>query len=514
MVESQADEMSAWASGNGLSFKETGLLPPETTFLRKGTGVGEHRSSLSVARVGKRMRETSWTKKRAERASFNLCEGRLPGGLTGVLAHHVYLTDHGHGLSEGEERYQGRVGTAVFAKLPSGSRASFNLTIGRKPDVQSGITIGGSKEPSKDPLESVYALPSGKLPLEEFQLATWPAEPEDRMRSIAGAAVEQSLAGLPQTTRVECESGSLCVYIEGDAVSDPTILDELCHFASSLAEGIADVVAETPALEPGEALGAWPATSYSEWVGKGADLVSWDTPPPSVVAAQQAYEPVIEKKANRSGLAIFGVASIALLLISILAAGGWFVANLLFGTRLIGIVGAVVIMILGLRSVRRTGLRTGIEDKEGRIRSTTVPWGLEAFGREYAKASGLTREDPDELRRRLPMPVPGRVQLAWQGDLGEGCHGHLAIWIDPCTNPAAPTFWLVAVAEGPIEVKDPTRRANLDGLGIAGVEVDSVGRSSHRLDWLREQVVASAASGTPAPGGSDIDAEGRPRWAG
>lgn len=514
MVEDQADDMSAWASGHGLKFTEAGLLPPETTFLRKGTGVGEHRSSLTVARVGKRMRETSWTKKRAERASHNLCEGRLPGGLTGTLAHHVYLTDHGHGLSEGEERYQGRVGTVVFARLPSGSRASFNLTLGRKPDVQSGLTIGRSKKPSDDPIESVYAIPTGKLLLGEFQLATWPAEPEERMKSIAGPAVEQALVGLPNTTRVECESGSLCVYIEGDAVSDPALLDDLCRFASALADGIAGTVAGTPALEPAEALGAGPSTPFSKWAGKGADLVSWDTPPPSVVAAQQAYEPVIEKKANRSGLAIFGVASIALLLISIVAAGGWFVANLLFGTRLIGIVGAVVIMILGLRSIRHTGLKTGIEDKEGRIRSTTVPWGLEAFGREYAKASGLTREDPDELRRRLPMPVPGRVQLAWQGDLGDGCPGHLAIWIDPCTDPSTPQFWLVAVAEAPIAVDPPARFANLDGLGLAAVEVDSVGRSSHRLDWLRRQVSASAGSGTAASGGSDLDAEGRPHWAG
>lgn len=514
MVESRADEMSAWASGNGLRFTGAALLPPETTFLRRGLGVGDHRSSLTVARVGKRMRETSWTKKRKERASLNYCEGRLPGGLTGVLAHHVYLTDHGHGLSEGEERYQGRVATVVFAKLPVGARASFNLTVGRAADVKAGLTIGGSKEPSDDPIESIHAIFTGKLALGEFQLATWPAEPEERMKSIAGPAVRQALAGLPETTRVECESGSLCVYIEGDAVSDPSMLDDLCRFASALADGMAAVVEETPALEPGVALGEAPATPYSQWAGKGAELFHWDTPPPSVVAAQQAYEPLVEKKANRSGLAIFGVASIALLVISILAAGGWFVANLLFGTRLIGIVGAVVIMILGLRSIRHTGLRTGIEDKEGRIRSTTVPWGLEAFGREYAKASGLTREDPDELRRRLPMPVPGRAQLAWQGDLGNGCQGHLAIWIDPCTDPASPRFWLVAVANGPIELEPPHRFANLDGLGIAGVEVDSVGRSSHKLDWLRETVAASVGAGPGASRGQDRDPAGRPLWAG
>ena len=117
----------------------------------QGIGIGEHRSSLTVS-GDRKLARTSWVEKRPERATFNSCSGTLPGGLQGTLGHQMHLTDQKGRLSEGDHRYQAFVGTVVFAELPEGARASFNLTIGPPADFEAGVTIGKHDPgPAEDP---------------------------------------------------------------------------------------------------------------------------------------------------------------------------------------------------------------------------------------------------------------------------------------------------------------------------------------------------------------------------
>ena len=51
MIEKMADDMSAWAAARGLSYLGERELPPQTTFLRYGLGVGEVNPALTKSGV-------------------------------------------------------------------------------------------------------------------------------------------------------------------------------------------------------------------------------------------------------------------------------------------------------------------------------------------------------------------------------------------------------------------------------------------------------------------------------
>ena len=125
---------------------------------------------------------------------------------------------------------------------------------------------------------------------------------------------------------------------------------------------------------------------------------------------------------------------------------------------------------------------------DDRIEACAVPWGIEAFTREYAKHAGLAVEDPDELRHRLPSAAPGRPQMAWHGDLGGGTLGHLSVWIDPSDSPAPPRFRIAAVLSERVEVDGPYEIEEADGVFVVTTPVDSIGRAANRLDDLRGKV--------------------------
>ena len=490
MIEKMADDMSAWAAARGLSYLGERELPPQTTFLRYGLGVGEHRSSLVTTGGDLWNVQKGWLKKRPERATLNLCRGSLPGGLDGAIGHHVYLTDHGRGHSDG--RYQAYIGTVVFAELPVGARASFNLEVNRVADLKTGFYIGkGKPRETGDPLETVVPIPTGRLPIGGFELTTWPEESEARMQAIATPEVRDALAMLPNETKVECESGRLCVFIRGRAVTDGQQLDALCRLASGLAKGMADVVDAEPPLDPGQRLPEPPETKRTKWLREGAGLVDWPTMPESVVAAQQAYRPVVKKKATRTGWWTYGVASIALLFLTLLSAAGWLLGSWLWGTPIVGVIGACFIVLGGIKMSNREGLKIGQTAMDDRVEACARPWGIEAFTREYAKHSGLTVEDPDELRRRLPLSTPGRPQMAWHGDLGGGVHGHLSVWLDPTPSPAPPRFRVVAALGGKVDLGDSFAVEEADGFRVVSKEVDLIGRRADRLDDFRGQVTGN-----------------------
>ena len=321
------------------------------------------------------------------------------------------------------------------------------------------------------------------------------------------------MADVPSGTRVECESGRLCVVLSGYPASDVATLDALCRLASAVASAVRNVVDKSPPLDPGETVGKPPAEGPRErWIDRGVALVEWAEPPPGIHLAQQAYREVMKSKAARHGWKIFGVATIALLVVTFLVAGLWVLGSWIFGSLLLGIIGGVVIVLVGIRLAVNEALDTGKEYMDDRVEGCAVPWGIEAFIRGYAGHSGLVAEDPLELQRRLPVPVPGRAQAAWQGDLGEGMPGHLAIWIDPIGNPDHPEFWLIAAVSGAVDGSPQYRHANIDGLGIIGVKVDTYGRESGRLDSIASQ--AGRAAGKGRPGSDDRSSSGHPRWAG
>lgn len=489
MIEKMADDMSAWAAARGLAYLGERELPAQTTFLRHGLGVGEHRSSLVTTGGERWYVQKGWQKKRPERATLNLCRGRLPGGLEGAIGHHVYMTDHGRGH---DDRYQAHVGTVVFAELPVGPRASFNLEINRVADTKTGFYIGkGKPESTDDPLEVVVPIPTGRLPIGDFELTTWPEEPEERMKAIATPEVRDALSLLPRETRVECESGRLCAFVRGCAITDGQLLDALCRLASGLAEGMSGVASSDPPLDPGQPLPEPPETKRTKWLREGAGLVEWPTMPASVVAAQQAYRPIVKKKAARTGWWTYGIASIALLFLTLISAAGWMFGSWLWGTPVIGVIGACFILLGGIKMANREGLKIGQAAIDDRVEACAIPWGIEAFTREYSKHSGLTVEDPDELRHRLRLASPGRPQMAWHGDLGGGVRGHLSVWIDPTNSPAPPRFRLVAALGERIDPDGRFEVEDADGLYVVSTEIDSIGRAAERLDDFRARVSGS-----------------------
>jgi len=160
----------------------------------------------------------------------------------------------------------------------------------------------------------------------------------------------------------------------------------------------------------------------------------------------------------------------------------------------IGAIGACFIFLTGIKVANREGLKIGQEAMDDRIEACAVPWGIEAFTREYAKHAGLSVEDPDELRRRLPSAAPGRPQMAWHGDLGGGTLGHLSVWIDPSDSPAPPRFRLTAVLANRVEVDGRYEIEEAGEVFIVSTGVDAIGRAANRLDDLREQVSGGRSS--------------------
>jgi hypothetical protein len=430
-------------------------------------------------------------KKRAERMTHGVCEGELPGGLRGRIGHHVHLTDRGRGLSEGDDRFIAETDTVVFVDLPCLARPVFHLEGGPGGgEVKATFTIGSDKE-MESPLEGVIPAPHGRVESGGLTWTSFPAESEERTRRIVSAST-RSLDQLPwEKAAVEYECGRLAVWIKGRALTDPAALDALCRFASGLADGLTETAESDPPLQLDQPLPMPEADERERWVAAGTELVEWDEPPVSIIAAQERYKKDVHPHASRTGWKVYGIVAVALFLFSVLFA----VANL--GLSLvvkeypmpIAIVVAVVSIGIGAIAANRVGLETGQEALDDRLNSSAIPWGIEAFARGYADASGLAREDHEEFRRQLEVPFRGRCQIAWQGELRPGRSGHLSVWIDATNTPEPPRFYLLAVT-GKTGAAAPAGYESVEQNGhrLTWQEVTSVQRASHRLDQLRDAV--------------------------
>jgi|GEM_PF-1665874 hypothetical protein len=485
-IGGEAEALQTWASGHGLAWQPEDTLPPVTPRLRLGVGVGEHRSSTRTV-TDRGMTVIGNSKKRPERQTIGVVQGRLPGGLEGRIGHHVHLTDRGpYG---GDDRYLADTDTVVFAELPFRARPVFHLEGGKGGgEVKAAITIGKAKE-MKSPLEGVLLAPHGKTESGGLVWDSFPAESDERIRGIVSAST-RTLDGLPwERTAVEYECGRLAVWIKGRALTDPAQLDALCRFASGLAEGLGEVDRSTPPLELDQALPIPEPDKRQEWIADGVGLVEWDEPPVSVIAAQERYKKDVSPQATRTGWKVYGIVAVSLFIFSLLVAAASLGLSLAFDQypMPIAIVVAVISVGLGAIAANRVGFETGQEALEDRLNSSAVPWGIEAFARGYAEHAGLTREDHEELRRRLEVPFRGRCQIAWQGELCPGRPGHLSVWIDATDTPQPPRFYLLAVTGAPgNEVPTGYQSLERNRERLVWQEVTSVQRAIHRLDQLRQ----------------------------
>lgn len=482
------EALKAWAEGRSLAWKETDTIRAVTQRLRLGLGVGEHRASYRQTSDRGMTTITGSMRKKPERETVGVARGMLPGGLEGVVGHHVHLTDEGSGS---EDRYQAITDTLVFAELPHRARPVFHLE-GRpatEGDVKAGIWIGGRSESEmSSPLDGIVPPTQGNEEAGGMEWVSFPAEPGERVRRIASSST-RFLDGLPaDRIEVEYECGKLAVWVKGRALTDQSELDQLCRFASSLAAGMGEVADSSPALDLAAPLPMPEPDARARWVEAGADLVEWAEPPVSVVAAQERYKKDVQPHANRTGWKVYGIVAVVLFVLGLLIAAGSLGLSLVFDDypMPIAVMIAVVSVGAGAIAANRIGLQAGQDALDDRLSSSAIPWGIEAFGRGYAEHAGLTHEDHEELRRRLEVPFDGRPQIAWQGELAPGVPGHVSTWIDATNSPEPPRFYLLA-ATVPTGAPAPAGYESVEKAGtrLTWQEVTTVQRAQHRLDQLR-----------------------------
>lgn len=484
----EPEALEDWAESRGLVCQPEDTLPPVTERLRRGVGVGSHRAAYRSISDRGFVVTTGSNRKKPERETVGVCQGILPGGLDGELGHHVHLLDQGRGQ---ENRYLAITDTVVYAELPHRARPVFHLEgAPGGGDLKAAASIGkeGGQEP-ESPLDGVVPAPKGRAEAGGLVWSSFPAEEDERIRRIVSAAT-RSLEGLPtEEIEVEYECGKLAVWLKGRAETDPAALESLSRFASKVADGLAEVVGAGPRLEPEQSLPLPAPDARERWVRAGADLVDWDKPPVSVVAAQGRYKKDVKPKARRTGWTVYAIVGTVVFLFGLLIAGASLGLSLLTDELPLGLglMIAAISVAAGALAANRIALEVGQEVMDERISASATPWGIEAFARGYEEHSGLTREDHDELRRRVAAPFNGRAQIAWQGELTPGTPGHLSVWIDATVTPEPPLFYLLAVT-GPTGADAPSgfRSEEADGLRLTWQEVGSVDRAVSRLDELRQ----------------------------
>jgi hypothetical protein len=376
MTDRPRRQMEEWARARGLEFAADGLLPPWSATLAAGG---------------------------AERSTHDLCRGTLPGGLPGVVAHHVHFSHARDGT------WEALTDTVVLARLPEGARAVCEL---RGPD--------------------------------------WRADPPEDPRLLAtvlGAGADSALAGAPPRTTVELRYGTLCVTAPG-AIADAAALDALCAVAAALAAGLREATAALPRLDPAAPLPAPPDTPRARWIDEGVRRVTWNAPPASVPAAAAAYAEAVRVEAARSRRRTLRIALAGCLLLGLLAlAAGVLVASLAGDPPLWTLAIVALAAPFVAYSLLRGALGLARDAADDHSVARAAPWGLEAFAREYARARGLVLEDVDAFRHRFDSPFPGSPQQVLYGPLGAGVTGRLVLWIDR-TDRSATRHWLLAVVPG------------------------------------------------------------------
>lgn len=422
--------MEAWARERGLDFVPDGLLPAWTPTLAQGLGRGAHRAGLVIARGRHSVTSVGGLTKYPERASHDLCRGTLPGGLEGVVAHHLHLDLHG--ASDGES-WKAFPDTVVVARLPAGARVVQELTI------RAGAW---QVEPAEDP-----AL-----------LAT-----------LRTPQVEAALAAVPDDTTLEYRYGGLCVA-SPHAVTDAAVLDALCRLAAAFGVAMEGAAALLPALDPDTPLPPPAEDERARWLAEGVARVQWSRPPASVPEAAAAYGQMLGEEAAASGSSVRRIAMAAALVLAVLGLAAIAALGAFFGWP--AALGALIVVgPLFVFRLLRGAWRTGAEASADHLAARTTPWGLEAFARGYAAERGMVLEDRDAFRRRFDSPVPGVPLKVLRGG-----GRRLVLWLDT-SDLAAKRHVLIGI--GP--------------AGVVHHQVDDAGRSVANLDRLAAEVGSQEA---------------------
>ena len=411
MADWAREQMTTWARERGLEFREEGLLAPTNPVLSAALGAGSHRAGIVTQYSGRSVTSVGGFTKRPERLTLNLCSGRLPGDVDGVVAHHIHLVRDLHG-DEGSWDFLPH--TVVVVHIGEAVRAFRDVK--RRPD---GVLVA---DPSEDS--------------------------ESLTRHVAGGPLAEALGYLGADVELSLHDGWLCISAP-HVWSDPNRLDWMCHAAARFVAGVRRAVAAQPSLDHESPLPPPRDNDRTPWMEDGLVMVDFPEPPPSVEMAVAAYadrlRPASRARGRKAGLIALVVSVVALVLFAAID-----LIALAFGVPgvlvLAGIVFEIVVFLpFTIRAAWKAGREFGEDDLSFRSRHL----GLEAFSRGYASARGLALEDRDALRHRLDPPLPGAPLRSWHGRLGAtGVMGRLVLWIDR-TEAGTTDYSLIAVVPPP-----------------------------------------------------------------
>lgn len=484
MIDWAKDAMRGWAESRGLRFTEEGLLPPATDALRDGLGVGTRRAGVIRKQTEHTTSARGGFTKRPERSTWNLCSGVLPGGVEGVVAHHVHL-EHMR-IGEGHSWYA-VPRTVVYLELPERTRPVRWLTGGR----EGGVSAAGSITVARG--DEIVRVPRTRVEHDGIAWTATPAEEPARVERLTAAA-SAALAAAPPRTRVELRDGALCVVTPG-AVEDPAVLDTLCAIAAAIAGGAVAVTAGDPPLDPQTPVGPPAETPRRTWLREGAARIAWPTPPESVSAAQAAYRDIAEQMARARGSRwkVRAIALVAVLVGIALWIGLDLALMALFQSARFELALALVVSLLFLVPAGlRAAWQAGGEIHHDEVTARALPWGLEAFAEQYAASRGLRVEDADAFRHRFRSPVPGAPIRVLYGDLGGGVPGWLALWVDDTLPQTRNCLLAVIPAQEDAAPVTGYEAHVADGLLVLCDDVTADERSVARLDALRSVAAAAA----------------------
>ncbi len=473
--------LAGWARERRLDYAESGLLPPVSDHLRAGLGVGPHVAGVQHGR-GALIRYSAATVTRPERFSESLCTGVLPGGLEGTLAHHSFLFRH----RASTLRWDALGDTVVAARVPETARVTRELA--GRPRTGVVVTVTGPEygEDTKQ-LDLTPALG------ERLRWEVDADEDSAALEAALGPAAIGALEATPALTRICVRDGWLTVETQ-ELQSDPEVLDALCRAASALAAALRSAASALPEHGPEAGpLPEPPETPYRRWLAEGADRVAWPDPPPDVRTAVEAYlavsgdDPHAERRGRRGFAVVFGlIAGLGLVPAALAFAVGGAVVGL---PALCG----VLLLAFGLALVVGRGAR------RGEVRSRAQAWGREAFAREHAWARGLRIEDAEQVRRRIPLPLPGRPERSLYGPLGDGVDGRIVLWrdrTDPESGDRALNLALVpAPGDGAPEARAPYAILTAGRWLVVAHDLGTGARTAADLDALAAEAARLARPG-------------------
>jgi hypothetical protein len=503
--EEAQEIMRSFAAQRGLHYEAAGLLPPVSNHLQQGHGQGAHRAGRPAAGGW----FTDGFTLRPERFSENLCTGALPGGAEGTIAHHGHLVLSGSGGDPPQSSWQVSASTVVLIEMPELARVTRRMTIKTRGYAGTTKVISLRAPRLIGPRRYVPLDPAPELH-DRYEIEGHVADAA-RLSSLFDAEVVQAMLAAPKLLVAEARPGILELHLPGYQV-DPEALEALCRLGSALAGRVLQVAEQLPRLDPAMQLPAPADTEEQRWLDGNVPEVEWPVAPPDAPAAVAAYRDTAARDESlhavlgqrTAGDSISRVTFLVLAVVFGLSAAVMVGVLVAVGVAALAGLGAAVAagVVAGplagtltgfgfIRLGKRTRARRQLSVSEHVIGRFAARLGLEAFAREYARARGMTLEDPDELRARLACPLPGIPVKAIHGDLGDGVVGRLAFWLDD-TDVTRATLYNVAVVAANGSTRDPSSGYEAfaaDGCLLLAQRVDALGRSAARLDELRSEVV-------------------------